>query len=230
MIVLAIETATIDAAAALVDETGTLEAFAVRGTRRHVETLHPGIEALLAARSLTLADLGGVAVDVGPGLFTGLRVGIAAAKTMAMALGVPLVGITSIEVLRAAAPDPDGVVPIIDMRRGEVAWVLPGHDDIQLGTVEVLIKSLVDAVERPLLLVGDGAERYRETLLGELASAPVSFGDETLWSPPAPVLGRLALARIADGAVDDPFAVLPRYLRDADATANFTTRALAGDR
>jgi tRNA threonylcarbamoyladenosine biosynthesis protein TsaB len=229
MIVLAIETATIDVAAALVNESGTVGAFSVRGTRRHVETLHPGVETLLAEASLAPADLSAVAVDIGPGLFTGLRVGIAAAKTMAMALGIPLVGISSIEVLISAART-DRVVPIIDMRRGEVAWVLPAGGDIALGPVEVLVEQLTGLTSGPLLLIGDGAERYRETLSAELHGRVISFGDETLWSPPAPVLGRLGLARVANGEVDDPFALLPRYLRDADATANFTTRALAGER
>ena len=123
MLILAIETATIEVGVAIGNETGPLATLTARPGRRQAETLHPAIEDVCRTARVSFAELDAVAVDIGPGLFTGLRVGVAAAKALAAGLGLQLVTVTSLEVLGAAsAPRPGMVVPVIDMRRGEVAW------------------------------------------------------------------------------------------------------------
>ena len=103
---------------------GGVEAeFALTGRRRHVETLTPALEHLLAQVGLVAGDLGLVVVDVGPGLFTGLRVGVAAAKGLAQSLGVGVLCATSLDVLGAAAGEAGHrglVLACVDARRGEV--------------------------------------------------------------------------------------------------------------
>ena len=127
MRILAIETATIEVGVALGDESGPLATVTVRPGRRQAETLHPAIEDVCRIAGVSLGELGAVAVDIGPGLFTGLRVGVAAAKALAGGLGLEVVTATSLEVLAAACPGAGGsVVPVLDMRRGEVAWLMPG--------------------------------------------------------------------------------------------------------
>ncbi|MGH9094232.1 MAG: tRNA (adenosine(37)-N6)-threonylcarbamoyltransferase complex dimerization subunit type 1 TsaB [Acidimicrobiales bacterium] len=125
MIVLAIDTATPQVGVALRGDDGPIGSFHASQGRRHGEVLAPAIQELCCHTGVALADVGLVAVDVGPGLFTGLRVGLATAKALAAALSLPALGITSPEVLarphrRAGA----AVAAVVDVRRGEVAWAL----------------------------------------------------------------------------------------------------------
>ena len=119
----AIETATETVGVAVRTPDGVEAEFALTGRRRHVETLTPALEHVLGQVGLVPGDLGVVAVDIGPGLFTGLRVGVAAAKGLAQALGIGVLCATSLDILTAAAAEVvDGVAVLacVDARRGEV--------------------------------------------------------------------------------------------------------------
>lgn len=226
VLVLAIETATADTEVALCDAAGPLAEFAVRRGRRHVESLHPAIEQVLAEGGAALSDLACIAVDVGPGLFTGLRVGVTTAKVLAASTGVPLVAASSLEVLvAAAAPFAGGevqVVPVVDMRRGEVAWVLRGQ--IELGPPAALGVALASADPlKTFLLVGDGAERY-EKAIHEVATGQVRFAGKALVTPPARTLGAIAVSRLDSGETVDPARLTPLYLREADVKIGWDSR------
>jgi tRNA threonylcarbamoyladenosine biosynthesis protein TsaB len=135
MLVLAIESATEAAGVALADEGGTIvQATLLRG-RRHAETIAPAIRFCCNTAGLTLAQVDAVVIDVGPGLFTGLRVGVGTAKALAYALARPVIALTSLDVLaravsqslprRASHSTPSAgrevrIIPILDARRGEV--------------------------------------------------------------------------------------------------------------
>ena len=241
----AIETATETVGVAVRSPAGLEAEFALTGRRRHVETLTPALEHLLAQVGLVPGDLGVVAVDVGPGLFTGLRVGVAAAKGLAQSLGLGVVGATSLDILTAAAgaAGHDGLVlACVDARRGEVfASVRPAPGPLvgdaashaagrrgerlaaSLHTPEGLAAALraVDATD--VLAVGDGAIRYADTL----ASVPgVTVVTSALSFPPPRVLLDLAAARLGAGEVPAaPASVVPLYMRAADATSNFERAA-----
>jgi len=132
---LAVESATNLVGAAVVTGDRAVER-SHQGGRRHAESLIPAVEEVLALAGLAAADLDAVAVDVGPGLFTGLRVGVATAKALAQGLGIGVVPVGSLDILAAGAwevaggagaddPDrldgpPTTVVPMVDARRGEV--------------------------------------------------------------------------------------------------------------
>ena len=119
----AIETATETVGVAVRTPAGVQAELTLTGRRRHVETLTPALEHLLAQVDLVPGDLGVVAVDIGPGLFTGLRVGVAAAKGLAQSLGIGVIGATSLDILTAgaAAAGLRGLVlACVDARRGEV--------------------------------------------------------------------------------------------------------------
>jgi len=129
---LAIESATDLVGAAVVTSEGRIFERSHAGGRQHAELLAPSVDAVCHEAALAVADLDAVAVDIGPGLFTGLRVGVATAKALAQGLGVGLVGVTSLDVLaadavaRVAAGTMTGqvgdltVVAVVDARRGEV--------------------------------------------------------------------------------------------------------------
>ena len=130
MLVLGIETSTDYSSVSLVDENGILAEIRIGRARRHVETVAPSIEALLRVVDTGIAGVDGVAVDVGPGLFTGLRVGMATAKSLCYALGIRAIAVGSLDVLAGAVSRTvsveclDGwtLLPVVDMKRGGLFW------------------------------------------------------------------------------------------------------------
>jgi len=219
-LLLAIETATPRCSVALGDEGGVLASSSVNRDRRHVEALVPAIAAACRAAGVALEDLDALAVDVGPGLFTGMRVGIATAQGLALALGVPIHPVSSLDVLahplrHAGRP----VAAVVDARRGEV-FVSLHHHGVALTAPST---TAPDAVAEELathglcLATGDGAVRHRDVLeaagLVEVVAA----------MPSAEAALELALAARAAGVPGlDPADVEARYLRRPDARANFT--------
>ncbi len=137
MTLLAIETATDTVAVALLRDDGGVTERVHAGGRAHAELLAPSIEEVCASAGCTVSQLDAIAVDIGPGLFTGLRVGVATAKALSQALGIGVLGVTSLDVLAAAALDADrerrvsaepggsgpplgATASVVDARRGEV--------------------------------------------------------------------------------------------------------------
>jgi tRNA threonylcarbamoyladenosine biosynthesis protein TsaB len=251
---LAIETATDMVGVALIRGDGGAAERVHVGGRAHAELLVPAIEEVCAVSGCAVGDIGGIAVDVGPGLFTGLRVGVATAKALAQALSIGVLGVCSLDVLAAAARDRIGadggaqVLSVIDARRGEVFVAsyrfersdaatdadadqpidpeLVRDDHAQPVAPEALMAWLSHRSPGGgrISVVGDGAVRYRELLAAD-ASVDLGWADE-LSAPPPLVLARLALARLARGARPVPAGdLLPDYRRPADARINWEQRA-----
>ncbi len=225
MILLALESATVEVGAAFAGEGGVLATFTTRPGRRHVETLHSAVSSAAALASVPLDEVGAIAVDVGPGLFTGIRVGIAAAKGFALALGVPTIGCTSLEVLAHAARwCGPGAVPVVDMRRGEVAWQAGGG--VRVGGIEALAAELA-TLGPPALLVGDGARRHRAAIVDAVAALggppPRIAGDE-LGAPPVASLADLGLRRLQEGRTVTAEELEAAYLRAPDARIHWVSR------
>src|SRR5699024_9651502 len=136
--------------------------------RRHAENLTPAIRFVCDQARVELADISCIAVDNGPGLFTGLRVGVASGKAIAQALRIPMITVSSLDLL--AFPLRFGnrrIATVIDARRGEVFWALyqpvPGGvqrvSEPTVGSPDDLAAELL-AIADETLLVGDGAIRY----------------------------------------------------------------------
>src|SRR3954452_407285 len=125
MLILGIETATEQVGVAIGGHEGVIATFEVAKGRRHAETLTPAIEFVCRQSGIELCEIGCVAVDVGPGLFTGMRVGLATAKALAQALRVPMIGLSSLDLLAYAVRYSDKLVAAaVDARRGEVFYAL----------------------------------------------------------------------------------------------------------
>ena len=233
----AIETATETVAVAVRTGAGVQAELALTGRRRHVETLTPALGHLLAQTGLVPADLGTVAVDVGPGLFTGLRVGVAAAKGLAQALGIGVITATSLDILvagAAAAGHRGPVLACVDARRGEV------FATVRLATAEgvaaeslapglfapdQLVAALARLAGAPAVAVGDGAQRYAEVLR---AVEGLDVVEPALSYPPPVALLDLAREHLEAGrAPVEPGCVVPLYMREADARSNFARAARA---
>ena len=245
MLVLAVESATEAAAVALADEEGVLGSLTVAGGRRHTESIAPAIEALCRRLGVVLADVDVVGIDVGPGLFTGLRVGVGTAQALAFALEIPVVTASSLEVL-AHAVIVSGLaggrllVPVVDARRAEVfsGRFRPSEESSSSEesgwSAETPVAQYPEAVAAPadlaaelatmgerMVLLGNGALRYRP-LFADIAGATVA--GPAYASPPVAALADLCLIRARAGHTTDGAAVMPRYLRPADARINWEQR------
>lgn len=235
---LAIESATELVGVALL-EGGEVRYEASRtGRRQHAETLAPLVDEALRSVEARPSDLEAVAVDVGPGLFTGLRVGVAMAKGLAFAARIGVVPVVSLEALADAAltgGPSDTVLSVVDARRGEVfaGRFARGRADGRPEALdqprryrpEELEASLATLVPSggDLALVGDGALRY-----GGDWRLPrgASLGGADLAAPPPRSVGHVAAAIVSSGELPrDPATVEAMYLRDADARINWATRA-----
>jgi tRNA threonylcarbamoyladenosine biosynthesis protein TsaB len=229
MLVLGIETATPQVGVAIGGHEGVLASFHCSRDRRHAETLAPAIAFLCEQARVELADIGVVAVDVGPGLFTGLRVGLATAKSVAHALRVPMVGISSLDLAAFPARYSDRlVVSMIDARRQEVFYAtyrrVPGGiqrvSDPRVDQPSDVIDELV-ALGEECLLVGDGADRYADVFAG---LPGVEVGQEGFRHPSAGSLVELAHARALREEFVTPAEIEPLYLRAPDARINWHQR------
>jgi tRNA threonylcarbamoyladenosine biosynthesis protein TsaB len=228
MLILGIETATERVSVALGGHEGVIGLFEMTKGRRHAETLVPAIEFICRQAGIELDEISVVAVDVGPGLFTGMRVGLASGKAIAQALKVPMIGISSLDLLAFASRHADRVVvPVIDARKGEVFSAMyrqvPGGiqqiSDPMVGSVDDLVADLM-ARSQDALLVGDGARRYAEEIL---EGFHCEIGGDAY--PSAGPLVQLAHARALREDWVQAREIEPVYLRAPDALINWSTRA-----
>lgn len=229
MLILGIESATIQVGCAIGGHEGVLASTHSAKGKRHAENLTPAIEFICTQAQVELSEIGLVAVDVGPGLFTGMRVGIAAAKAIAFALRVPMIGVSSLDLLAFPVRfSPRLIVSAIDARRGELYYAfyrqVPGGvqriSEHAVGSADDLASELL-ATGEDALLVGDGAHRYREAFDG---LARVEIVDPGNSHPSAASLVQLAHAQALREDYHRIDEIEPIYLRRPDAEINWTTR------
>jgi tRNA threonylcarbamoyladenosine biosynthesis protein TsaB len=207
------------------------------GGRRHAEQLAPAIDYLRAECGVDLGDLAAIAVGTGPGLFTGLRVGVTTAKVMAQALRIPVVGVPSLDLV--AYPlrySGRAIVAVLDARRREVfaARYQPVPGGVQRTSeyavhepAELVGDLLADIAEYPhgLLLAGDGVARFPAEFAA-LEHAEVA-GPEFA-APSVSALIALATARFEREEFEQPGDLRPLYLRQSDAEIAWDQRSTVG--
>ena len=229
MLILGIDTATQQVGCAIGGHEGVLaSAHSSRG-KRHAETLTPAIDFIRRQARIELSEISVVAVDLGPGLFTGLRVGIASAKAIAHALRVPMIGVNSLDLVAFPVRFSSRlIVAALDARRGEIYYAfyrqVPGGvqrlADPAVGSPDDLVSEII-AMGEETLLVGDGALRYSEIFSG---LSRVEIAERGLAYPTATALVQLAHARALREQWVNPWDLQPLYLRNPDAEINWTTR------
>lgn len=224
MNILAIETST-PASSVAIGTGDSLLAMALQVDRRgHVGFLAPAMDYCFQQVGWTPGELDAVVVDIGPGLFTGIRAGLATAQGVAAATGAQLLGLSSLDALAFRAATGRRIIwPVVDVRRNQVATApyrpVPGGV-IKEGSPEVVgpggFAGLLDAVADDILVVGDHQALPEGTLRGRHR---VKVG-RPRW-PSADVLLELAVARMAKGDLPAPDDVRPLYLREPDVTINW---------
>jgi tRNA threonylcarbamoyladenosine biosynthesis protein TsaB len=219
MLILALDTATEKGSLALVAADRVLMEYTLESHGAYLTRLMPGVEAILTNTGQELADLAAVAVSLGPGNFTGLRIGLATAKTLAWSLRCPLVPVPTMEVLAAQFPyHPHPIGVVMDAKRGEVFWGLfrcpEDQPKAEEGPLRLPVGELLPRLTPPLLLTGPGLDAHQETLTA-LLPAEIALAPPERRRPRAPTLARLARHRLKLGLTALPAQLVPTYLRPA---------------
>lgn len=218
MLILGVETSTPQASVAIGSEQGLIASALVSRGSTHNEFLLPAVRFCLEEAGLGFRNLGGVAASLGPGLYTGMRVGIATAKALAQALSVPIAGMSSLDLLAYEVRySHKAICAVLDGRRGEVFYAVykasPGGiqrmTEYRVEKPEQLAVALA-ARREDVLMVGNGALLHKEVFddldFVEIGTMSHSF-------PNATSLVELALPRIRRGDIDSVYELKPLYLR-----------------
>lgn len=229
MLVLAIDSSTPVAGIALLDEEQLIREEFVNYKKNHSETLMPMVAEVLRGCDRSLAEVDALAVTIGPGSFTGLRIGLGAVKGMSLAASIPVVAISTLEVLAANIAGTDSLVcPALNARKQEVyAALYESRGAYPQLLTEEMACSPQDLARRArevsvqygfqhIIMLGDGYAPYRyifEEQLGDcLVKAPLH-----LMLPRASALGSLALRRIARQEFAEVMTLRPHYVRLSEA-------------
>lgn len=181
----------------------------------------PAINNLLKSAKLGIKDIDGLAVGIGPGSFTSLRVGLATVKGLAVALNKPVVGIPSLDILartvsKVSAPT---ICPVMDARRQLVyagMYDNTGPKRALRGNYRLTgISDLLKELKGEVFFIGDGVEVYKKDIRARKSIKAV-FADEKFWHPSAKVLTALAMERFQQGQTDDADQLVPLYLYAED--------------
>jgi tRNA threonylcarbamoyladenosine biosynthesis protein TsaB len=239
MRVVGIDTATSPASAALIadgrlisEKIHPADDFASASNKlqnrgNHAATLLPLIESLFGGNEISFADITGVALSIGPGSFTGLRVGLSTVKGLAYGWGLPVVGVSTLLAHAARVTDHEGLIcSLLDARKNEVYAALFEKTEVTLERLSRdTVGSIADVISTvrgfqegaPCLFVGDGAGVYRELLL-DLAGAQVQAEAQRLSGPSlAATVAYLSEERFCSNEVEDLGSLTPVYIRAPEA-------------
>ena len=237
MIILGIDTATATASVALVEDgrliceevrpaPGASSSLPQRERVNHAEILLPMVDTILSRARLTLSDISAFAVSIGPGSFTGLRIGLATVKGLAYGWDVPAVGVPTLLAVAARINNQEGFIcPFLDARKKEVYTALFRKKAERLerltndlvSTPERTVESVIRVIgAEPCLFIGDGARAYGDLIRERLGAKCILTLGESLPST-ASAVARLAEERIRRQESDPVGPLVPLYLRPAEA-------------
>lgn len=218
--VLGIETSGERGGVALLDDGEVLGSRIFEKGMVHGREVAPSIHELLAKRGLEPASIGLIACDIGPGSFTGIRVGLAAAKGLVLALGCPLIGVASLDAMAEAARDLGELLcPARDAKWGQIYGALY-RDGRRTGDYLAEKPAAFAArVPKDALVLGDALDAYGE-LFRDRARA-----DREFWDPRPETVARLGLRLHREGIRHDAATLVPLYLRPTETELKFGRKA-----
>jgi len=227
--ILALETSTPAGSLAVMEEKGLLGEVFINVSVSHSRRIMPSLEWLLSEIGLTIDDIDGYTISIGPGSFTGLRIGLSTIKGLAMATGKPVVGISSLEALAWNIAGGERVIcPMIDARKKEVYSALYRRDD-RSGLVCIQEEQaidpgrMLDKCPEDTVFLGSGAALYH-SMIRERFGSRDHFPPPHLMNNRASSVAALAFNRFLDNDVDDLNALVPRYLRPSEAELKWAGR------
>lgn len=229
MLILAIDSSTPVAGLALLDEEKLIREEFINYKKTHSETLMPMVDEILQGCDKLLTDLSSLAVTIGPGSFTGLRIGLAAIKGLSMAANLPVVGISTLDVLAHNIAFSDTLVcPLLNARKQEVYTAFYDNrglypqrlsEEIACSPQEfanMALKIARETGKKKITLLGDGFYPYRE-IFSNILEDKLLAAPSHLMLVRASALGSLAVERTARLDFDEVMHMRPRYIRLSEA-------------
>ena len=228
MKILGIDTSTKIATIAVIDEEKVLGEYTLNQEMSHSENLIPMIKELLNNLYIKIEDIDLYGVAIGPGSFTGLRIGVAAVKSLAHLFNKPIVGVSTLQGMAYNLPHNKVVIPMIDARRDRVYTGVYSWENGILKTIkaddvlemEVLLEELKDY--DTIVVNGDGSILYKDRLINNLKDVKFSTKGQNICK--ATSICELALLKYNNGEVDDFYTLAPEYLRETQAQRELNER------
>jgi len=226
MKILAIETSTLLGGIAVADDSSGLIAetrLNVKST--HSERLMTAVDHILKQSGLNISDMDAFAVAIGPGSFTGLRIGLSTVKGFSYATGKPIVSVPTLEAFAWNFPYSGyPVCPMLDARKKEVyaalfQWESEGFIRVIEETsarVNMLLEEVVRLTEGKIVFTGDGALLYRNEIIGALGERAVFASPDKMVPSPANVAS-LGIRKVLKGEFSEPVSLVPIYIRKSEA-------------
>jgi tRNA threonylcarbamoyladenosine biosynthesis protein TsaB len=222
-VILALETATMCGSVALVAENRCLAEFSLQTGETHSRRLLAGVDWLLQETGIEWPIIDAIAVSLGPGSFTGLRIGLATAKGLALARGAELIGVGTLDGLAAQlfAAGETLICPVLDARKKEVycGFYRSANNGIPKLLKEYMVirpEDLCDMIDEPVVLLGDGASVYGDLFQERLAGL-LKMPHPSVYFPRAATIGLLAQDKWQNNEFLDPAEAGPIYIRASEA-------------
>lgn len=221
---LAIDTSNLTMGVAVIDENIIIGEYITNLNKNHSVRLMPAINDLMKEVGIEPKQLDRIIVAHGPGSYTGVRIGVTVAKTLAWALQIPIVGVSSLEVLAYNGQLFDGVVsPLFDARRGQVYTGLYARNNQQLGTIKedriILLKDWAEELKQQtekVLFLGNDVPQH-EAMINEILQEQAVIASPSLFNPRPSELALIGVKK----EPQDVHTFVPNYVRLAEAEANW---------
>jgi len=230
--VLGIDTATVMGSIGLVDDDAVIAEYSLNIKATHSERLMPAIDKLLKDAGIDLKVLDGFAVSIGPGSFTGLRIGLATVKGFAMGCNKPIAAVSTLEALAFnLAFAGHQVCPILDARKNEVYTALFKSDG-KGGMKRIVhdraadINAVLNELNDDTIFLGDAVNLYRDIILTKLKEK-AHFASKTRNMPSGASVAELGLLKLKNGVIEDASNLMPFYIRRSEAEINLEKKNLS---
>lgn len=224
MKILGIDTSTKFCNLGLIEDKDVLIEYTINGLeKKHSSILVPAIKDLLKTMDLKMEEINGIAISIGPGSFTGLRIGLCVAKGLCYARSLPLLGITTLDAMAFPLKEiPYLICPVLESKKDEIYDVVfRGGDslhrvmDYKCEDIQSLLVRL-SPIKEKIIFLGDGIKKYRD-IIKEKIGKDALFVDSQLNLPVATSIAFLGLNKLEKGEEDDISTLTPFYLRKSEA-------------
>jgi tRNA threonylcarbamoyladenosine biosynthesis protein TsaB len=229
MKILALDTATNSCSVALTDNGSLSAERTTLKDQTHSKHLMELIHSVFEIAGFGVRDVDGFAVTIGPGSFTGLRIGISTIKGLAHAVGKPVVGISSLKALAWQSGDRNHLIyPFLDARKGEVYWAtyrFEGAHLVQKAPARATApEAALDNIKNPCVFIGNGAQLYRQQIMTKLGYF-AHFAPKNKDILRASSIAFLSIERFHARDTDEVAGLIPHYIRKSDAELKFDNKS-----